>query len=363
MIGIDVKNYALFNSGIYQATFPLVEALIKELETETFLAMGPEAGCKKFSHLKNVQKQAISIPKFPKYREYLYNFTSFPLVARKSKLKLFYSPYFDLFIPKKYKSIITIHDMVHFHHPELYRSSLRKYLIYILKRNAKNADHIITVSEYTRQDIIKLLGISPNKVTVVNNSIDEALLLPIKKSGFFEVLKKEPLLKDKKRILYSGGVEHRKNLSRLFKAFRSLSKDYVLIATGEEEKYSAYRKDIAELVERNQIYFTGFLEKDDFRQLYHHVDLIVYPSLWEGFGYPIIEAMAARKPLACSNVSCMPSVGGEYPIYFDPFSCDEIKKAIEKGAEMKISDSFVFPEKYRLKNNTTTFIDLISKSL
>lgn len=361
MIGIDIKNYALYSSGIYNATFPLVEHWIDQSPDREFLLLGPKAGGRYFGDRSNVRLKNISIPPLPKYGGYLYNFTSFPFAARSTKLELFYSPYFDLWIPEAIPSVITIHDMVHFHLPELYRPSLRKYLTFILKQNAKRAKHILTVSEFTRQDILKTLNVPESKVTVINNSIDENFLQPPKGDDYGKELANSDLFRGKKIVLYSGGSEHRKNLARLFKAFAKLPEEYLLVLTGREESYGGYPELLRPLKEKGQLHSTGFIEYDQLKQLYHLVDLIAYPSLWEGFGYPIIEAMAVKKPIVCSHASCLPSVGGDYPIYFDPLSEQEIKEAIIKGCNTTIAEDFQFPEKYRVHNSKKSFLETITK--
>jgi glycosyltransferase involved in cell wall biosynthesis len=151
-------------------------------------------------------------------------------------------------------------------------------------------------------------------------------------------------------LLYTGGAEHRKNISRLFDAVDKLTDEFILIVTGDEQKYVQYSSKISKLKKKKKLYFTGHVTDKQLVALYCSCDLVVYPSLWEGFGYPIIEAMAVKKPIACSNVASLPEIGGDYPTYFDPLSVTEMKLAIESGVSRYVSSDFQFPAKFQGNN-------------
>jgi glycosyltransferase involved in cell wall biosynthesis len=360
-IGIDIKNYALYQSGIFNATYPLVNGFLEKRPDIDFTLVGPAAGFRPFRHWPHCRHLPIEIPRIRR-GEYLYNFVSFPLRFGRSAFDLFYSPYFDLWIPKRQPFVITIHDLVHFRLPELYHPLLKGYLCQIQKRNARLARHIFTISNTSKRDIVELLGIDERKVSIVDNPISEELLRP-PNGDLPESWLSEWRLAERSVVLYTGGVEHRKNLSRLLKAFQGLPRDYLLVLTGNPRAYHKYQHPIDDLAKDKRLWFCGFLPRRQLRQLYHHCNLIVYPSLWEGFGYPIIEAMAVRKPIACSNLASLPEVGGDYPIYFDPYRIDDIRRAIREGAAREIPESFVFPDKYRLDQARQVFRKAFEKLL
>jgi glycosyltransferase involved in cell wall biosynthesis len=350
-IAIDIKNYAMYSSGIYNATFPRVESFINSHQDWRFFLVGPNKGTSHFESFSNCFNVPVEIPPFKK-GEYLYNFINFPFKIYKEKFDLFYSPYFDLLIPKKFNSLITIHDMVHFRFPQLYRKSLLFYIKYIIARNARNAKKIITDSYQSKQDIIRFLNIPDHKIEVIYCSLPSAFLKVAENSHEEDLglVSNNLIFEGKKKLLYTGGAEHRKNISRLFDAVDELTDEFVLIITGDEQKYFQYSSKISKLKKKKKLYFTGHVTDKQLVALYCFCDLVVYPSLWEGFGYPIIEAMAVKKPIACSNVASLPEIGGDYPTYFDPLSVNEMKLAIERGVSRTVPSDFQFPAKFQGDN-------------
>jgi len=360
-IGIDIKNYALYHSGIFNATFPLISELIRKRPDISFTLVGPAKGFVPFVGLPNCRHLPIQIPRVRR-GEYLYNFLSFPLGLRKVAFDLFYSPYFDLWLPGRIPFVVSLHDMLHYRLPELYHPLLRTYLRRVQKRNARLARHIFTISECSKRDIVDYLGIPAEKVTVMIVPINEAFLeaAAVDPEAGSEMQQETA---DRTVVLYSGGVEHRKNLVRLLEAFAGLPEEFLLVMTGKKEQYSKYRQWLEQLERKNQLWLCGFLETAELRRLYHRCDLIVYPSLWEGFGYPIIEAMAVKKPIACSRLSSLPEVGGDYPVYLDPYSIDDIRRSIREGVKKKIPADFPFPDQYRLSNARRVFLTAFEKLL
>ena len=356
-IGIDTKNYASHQGGIFNATFAPLTGLIKSKRDWDFLAIGPEAGCRWFTGQPNVQSCLVELPAI-KYGGYLYNFTRFPYRLPKG-LDGFYSPYYDLWLPKDLPQVITIHDLVYFLQPEGYNPLLLAYYKRIAYRNGALAKAVITVSESSRRDILTHLGLPEDKVVVIPNSIDPQWLSPVQKTGWGEAVAAR--FKDQALLLYPGGLERRKNLGRLLEAVALLPEGYCLVLTGNPAQYRKAHPRLVHLEKKGRAWLPGFLSSQELRELYGLSQAVVYPSLLEGFGYPMIEAMATRKPLACSNASCLPEIGGDYPIYFDPKSPAQMAEAMLEAAGKTIHPNFVFPEKYRLEHNQPQFIQLFER--
>ena len=239
--------------------------------------------------------------------------------------------FFNFTIPKnvKGKVINTIYDTVFISAPETMgdRKELEEY-----KYGAQKSDLIITISESAKNDIIKNLGVTEDKIEIVHPGIDlENYSQKYEKEELERIRKKYNLPSE--YILYLGTIEPRKNIERIIKAFIKYKKErkdnLKLILSGKKGwKY----ENIMELVKLRpeDITFTEYVDEEDKIALYKMAELFVFPSLYEGFGIPVLEAMAARVPVVTSNVSSLPEVAGDAAILVDPLNEDEIFEAYKK---------------------------------
>jgi glycosyltransferase involved in cell wall biosynthesis len=224
-------------------------------------------------------------------------------------------------VPKKSKVIITVLDMVH----EKFIDSMGNKKFSIIKANSiKRADHIICISENTKKDLIEILNINPDKISVVylGYAIGEkplAQTIPIINSPY---------------ILYVGIKNQQyKNFERLLKAYGSSKKiqdNFKLVCFGPQP-FSQKELDMMEQLGVNTDNFYHYSGDDKFlANLYTHATAFIYPSLYEGFGIPPLEAMSFNCPVVCSNVSSIPEVVGNAGEYFDPYTVESIIEAMEK---------------------------------
>jgi len=239
--------------------------------------------------------------------------------------------FFNFTIPKniKGKVIVTIHDTVFISAPETMgnRKTLEEY-----KYGAKKSDLIITVSKSAKNDIIKNLGVTEDKIEIVHPGIDiESYSKKYEKEYLEKIRKKYKLPLE--YILYLGTIEPRKNIERIVKAFKNYKKevkdDLKLVIVGNKGwKYD----NIMKLIESmgTDIIITGYIDEEDKIPIYKLAQFFTFPSLYEGFGMPVLEAMAAGVPVVTSNVSSLPEVAGDAAILVDPLSEDEILEAYKK---------------------------------
>ena len=256
--------------------------------------------------------------------------------------------FFNFTIPKniKGKVIITIYDTVFFSAPETMgdMKAISEY-----KYAAERSDLIITISESAKSDIIKHFNVDEKKIQIVTPGIDLQ-----KYSYNYTDIELENIRKKydlpKSYILYLGTIEPRKNIERIVKAFKNYKKevndDLKLVIVGKKGwKYD----DIMKLIEsmRTDIIITGYIDEEDKIPIYKLAQIFVFPSLYEGFGMPVLEAMASGTPVVTSNISSMPEVAGDAGILVNPFNENEIfeaykqilsnkklqKEMIEKGLE------------------------------
>jgi len=229
------------------------------------------------------------------------------------------------------KKIITIHDLIPYVMPETVGTG---YLLKFLKEVPsliQNVDGIITVSEYSKKDILKFFPIDPEKIFVTPLAAD-GIYKPLDKKQCKEFITKKYNL-DKPFILYIGGFSPRKNVKLLINSFLEtfplLKKDYILVIAGA-------RKDLGEYLNKkysnlsSKIVFTGFIPQEELPIFYNCCEAFVYPSLYEGFGLPPLEAMSCGAPVITSKVTSIPEVVEDNGLLIDPNDPNALEEALVK---------------------------------
>ena len=229
---------------------------------------------------------------------------------------------------------LTIHDLAVMENPDCYRRDFRMWYKALFPVVAKNAWRIITISEFCKDRIVKLLGVEPGKVYVSHLGVtrpfglkDPAVITP--------VLAKYGLAR-RKYILVVGAVSSRKNLARTFLAWQSLAKEYPslkLVLVGQDGWRFSDLKSAPPVPPRTVR--LSSVNDDELAGLYNGAFALLFPSLYEGFGLPMIEAMACGTPVVTSRVTALPEVGGKAAIYVDPYNWE----SIADGVHMLCKDS------------------------
>jgi len=266
-------------------------------------------------------------------------------------IDIYFNPHFFVApVSLECKKVITFHDLSFEHHPQLFshRKILWQKFLMNTKQEAKKADKIVADSFSTKEDLVNIYKIDPAKIKVVYLGVSKDFK-PIKEdnSQLKRVRKKYNL--PKPFILYFGTIEPRKNLILLIKAFEALKEktswkgfeggvfsDLKLVIAGVKGwLYKDIFKEVENSKYKKDIIFTGFIEDKDKPYLYNLANLFVYPSFFEGFGFPPLEAMACGVPTIVSNVSSLPEVVGNGAVMIDPYNVDELAFAIRKVLEDK----------------------------
>ena len=247
------------------------------------------------------------------------------------KFDLFHSLNSELPIFGSLKSIVTFHDLKYIKYPYFlnrFSTIKSKYLKYTMKKGAEKASKIIAVSQSTKEDIIHLLGIGKDKITVVYEASNLGMYSGKNDDTTSEILKKYSI--QKPYFLYVGEKRPHKNLEGLIKAFAIFKEKYdsrniSLVLTGK--KYSTYHEYIAtaeNLGVKDSLIFTGFIPDKHLKAVYSEAETLLLISFYEGFGIPILEAMECGIPVITSNISSMPEVAGEAALLVDPNNIQEI---------------------------------------
>jgi glycosyltransferase involved in cell wall biosynthesis len=241
----------------------------------------------------------------------------------------------------KIKSVVTIHDLIHERHPEQYN----KLDVQIYNRKfryaCKYADHVIAISEQTKRDIIEFYKTPEEKITVCYQSCNPAFSQTITEDEKARVKKLYQLPEE--FFLYVGSIIERKNLLNVCKAVNLIKHELniplVVIGNGKEYKQQV-KTFIVENNLQNQIIFLSesesakssqsFQSASDFPAIYQSAIAMIYPSFFEGFGIPVLEALCSGLPVVTSNVSCLPEAGGDAAYYVNPSSPEEIAAGMKK---------------------------------
>ena len=234
----------------------------------------------------------------------------------KSDAEIFYSPSFMPPLSSSIPFVITIHDLNHIYYYSLFH---KIYLKYVIRNLADKAKKIITVSEFTKDEIVNKLTIKAEKIEVIYNGIDES---------FHQ--NRESLVLERPYFLYIGNRRSYKNINRMLKAFAvaSISRDYLLAFSGEPD--DLLRKEIEMLNISNRIKFFGNIDDRDLPSIYKGATALLFVSLMEGFGLPVLEAMASGTPVITSNITSLPEIAGSAAILVNPNDIKDISIAIER---------------------------------
>ncbi|MFA6407325.1 MAG: glycosyltransferase family 1 protein [Candidatus Paceibacterota bacterium] len=325
-------------SGIEEYTKSLIDDLLHEGSKETFhffyngFHHAPFPAMWKAA--SNARLIEWSVPN--KLLDFTTRFLKWPRVEQIAHTDLVFSPHFNLLPATAHtKRVITFHDLSFLHFPEFY--PLRKRLWHWQQNyrvQATHADALIAVSEFTRQDIITSLRVSEKKVHTIYSGIN---------SFFSELPEKSPerarFVKEKNLhqpfLLFVGVLEPRKNISGIIRAFNEVKKisyhrELQLIIVGRKGWLcDTIFRDAAESPWSRDIRFWGEASLEDLKLLYNLTSAFVYPSFFEGFGFPPLEAQACGAPVITSNRSSLPEIVGEGALLVDPWKIEELITAID----------------------------------
>jgi len=253
-----------------------------------------------------------------------------PLAARRAGLDLLHGMAFVGPLGSGCPSVVTIHDLSFLLYPQSFRPLNRLYLKLFARLSVRRARRVIAVSESTKRDAVKQYGVTPEQVDVVHNGVDPAFRpLPIDQVSAFRADRGLP----ERFILFVGTLEPRKNIARLIQAYAQLpgARPPLLFVGGKGWFYD----EIFALVERlnlgAEVHFVGYVPTDDLPWWYNAADLFVYPSLYEGFGLPPLEAMACGTPVVSSTASSLPEVVGQAGLLVEPTDTEGLAAAMERG--------------------------------
>jgi glycosyltransferase involved in cell wall biosynthesis len=341
-IGIDIRMLARGSkTGIEEYTSELLENMLgldREIKFKLFYN-----GWRKnkldyaWLHKPNIELCEFKIPN--RFLDVSSRFLDFPKLDKlMAGVDKFFSPHIFLSATSpECEKIVTFHDLSFEKYPEFY-SSQKNFWHFSMnpRRQAEKADKIIAVSHSTKQDLVEIYKINPEKIRVIYSGLNPAAkqyVFPAEK-----IYVKNKYFLPENYILYLGTLEPRKNIISLLNVFEKIKTDGILkgsdfklvIAGAKGWLYDDIFRTAQKFASKKDIIFTGFVEEKDKAALYKMAKVFVYPSFYEGFGFPPLEAMAQKTPVITSNISSIPEAVENAAILINPSNPDELYEALEK---------------------------------
>jgi glycosyltransferase involved in cell wall biosynthesis len=269
-------------------------------------------------------------------------------------------------------SVLTIHDLVGYLHPELSQRGSGFYYKLLLPASVKRSDRLIAVSDTVKESVVKNLGVNPDKIDVIYHGV---------RSNFTKINDKDELVRVQRKynlpndfILFVGNIEPRKNLPFLIQAFERLKKlsgiDHKLVIVGKKGwKYDRVYETVKALKLQEEVLFTGYVPDTDLPAIYNLASVFVLPSLYEGFGIPVIEAMACGVPVVTSGKGALSEIGGSAAFQSGIESPEDLANAMYqmiKDRAMRdryISAGFLRAKSFSWKKSATQTIATYEKVL
>lgn len=327
-IGIDVTPAVTQGGGIGRYTRELVRALVKtpgkiERDYVLFSAKQPPD----LPVPDPVPKGPnITYRQAPLNHKWLYRLwyrlkIPAPVQLFTGQLDLFYSP--DFVLPPvsgQIPTLLTVHDLSFVHFPDAFTPALVRYLNRVVPRSIKQASHILADSQATKDDLINIWTVSPPKITVLYSGVSQAFR-PVTGEEQVKKVRKKYGLGDWPFLISVGTLQPRKNYELLIQAFKPVTEKSalrLLIAGGKGWLFEQMLAEVKAQGLGDRVIFLGFVDDSDLPTLYSEATLFLFASLYEGFGLPLLEAMACGVPVITSNASSLPEVAGEAAVQLPP---------------------------------------------
>jgi glycosyltransferase involved in cell wall biosynthesis len=334
-VAIDIRRINDFGVGTYIRN--IVRSLAELGSTDQFYLIGSPARVADFIDLPD---NLVQVP-LTRTEETPRDWVEFRNVVKRLECDVVHVPHLfwrPVMLPCPY--VVTVHDLLTYFYPTTNGSRWRRFIHnYMTRRSLTGAARILAVSKFTRNDIVRLFNIAPKKISVVYNAIDQRFTQGHATDADREMIA-ERYQVNYPFILYAGNITEHKNVGRIIEAFSALKVDLAkenrfpdlkLIIIGDElSKHPDLRRTVIKSAVQNEVRFLGFVPIDVLRIFYDAAKVFVFPSLYEGFGFPPLEAMAHGTPVVTSNVSSLPEVVGNAAVLVNPENVFEITRAVHR---------------------------------
>lgn len=328
-IAIDVRSAVGQKAGKGWYTFHIVKELLS-IDKENDYLLYTNAISKDIADILSAAQPLSASIKIIQSNPFLWHFSVIKDFI-KERCDLFFAPtsfIIPAFLSSRYASMITVHDLVAFLHPRLHQTKATILEHIFFRMALRKTRHVLAPSENTKKDLMRLFHYPEEKITVTPLGVSEEFGKNIESAVKDAVRKKYNLPQE--FVLTVGGLEPRKNIGKLVDAVISLNKKLVIVG-GKGWKSEMLQKKIRSA--RDSIMHIENIDSADLPAIYQSAAVFVFPSLYEGFGLPPLEAMASGCPVICSRTASLPEVCGDAAIFIDPENTDELKNALKELLE------------------------------
>jgi glycosyltransferase involved in cell wall biosynthesis len=327
-IGIDARKLHDFGIGTYIRN--LLRHLARLDSESEFVVLSRPADCEAIASLgQNFRAVSQTAANYSVSEQ-----IAIPLALRRENVRLFHAPHYVLPPLVMCPSVVTIHDCIHLMFPQYLPGRLaHTYARTSIALASRRATRVLTVSESSKRDILRFVDIPADKIHVIYNAYDERFGVEPREEDVERVRERYQL--HDQFVLYAGNVKPHKNLERLIQAFHLVRRrgldNLKLVLIGDEiSRYAALRRAVHLYQLHKHVRFLGYLPEETLAVMYRLASAFVFPSLYEGFGLPPLEAMASGTPVVTSNVSSLLEVAGDAAVLVDPYDPTAIADGIER---------------------------------
>jgi glycosyltransferase involved in cell wall biosynthesis len=338
-IGIDFTSASRERAGIGRYARELIRALSRLDHTHSYVLFVPRDAHDELLRYDWSSNFVIRrAPLTERYLAALWQRARVPLFIETflGAVDVFYSPDFLLPPTRAPRQLVTVHDLSYLRVPECFPAPLLRYLTRAVPPSLARAHLILADAASTQRDLVELYRVPSEKIRVVYSGVDARFRPDVPEDARARI---RELTRGKPYILAVGTLQPRKNYARLVQSFANLIHnaslsldDYqLLIVGGRGWMYEELFALVERLNLRARVRFLDFVADDDLPALYASATLFVYPSLYEGFGLPVAEALATGAPVVCSNAASLPEVAGDAALYFDPRDVDALTATLARA--------------------------------
>ncbi len=272
----------------------------------------------------------IVLPNISPSMRLLWEQISLPRLAKSHQVDLLHSLHYTMPLAYRGRIVVTFHDMTFFLFPH-HHTLLKRYIFrFFIRTSSRHAVALIADSESTRQDAIRLVGVRPDKIFTAQLGVTQEFR-PIRDNAILQHARQKYHLPEH-FLLYVGMIEPRKNLPTLLQAYATIADqmpDHRLVVVGPKGwMVENILQQTGRLNISDKVHFTGYVERADLPGIYNMADVFIYPSVYEGFGLPVLEAMACGTPVITSNVSSMPEIVGDAGVLLTPNDSQALAQAL-----------------------------------
>jgi len=326
-IGVDCRYLNGMRVGVDNYRYFLTLGMLAEPRGHEIVLFTDKGGLPPELKPSGIKVVQINLPPI------LWETFGLPVYAPPCRLDLFHFHRHHIPFVRPFKTVTTVHDIAYYRFPTMYRQRRRLMLKHCIAHAVKVADRIIVHSDSARDDLVHFLKVPRERIVKIHSGFDPQFSW------------ENSSLEDSRQFLNRLGIhgsfilsvatlQPRKNLRRLLEAYAGMEeslrdKCWLLLVGGNEGELDALKEACRTLGIQRHVVLPGFLPSEGLRELYRQASCFVFPSLHEGFGFPLLEAMASGCPACASRVSSLPEVGGDAVLYFDPYNVGEIRRTVQ----------------------------------